>query len=332
MALLDDILQFIAKYNALMAKNETQAAMKLAAAYQASYKRIAPLIAALAEQIAAGELTAAEVRKLKSLAALENQLTEELTAYSGYLRTELGPVALVSAKIGADFAASVLKYLTGGGDISKLSGDNLDRLMAWFQPGSALYERIGQLAPYHTQQVIDAILEAVGRGLGPRQVAAEIIKSAEGAYGAGLVDALRMSRTTQLWAGREATRANYIANQDIITGWIWVAELDADTCMSCVALHGQRFDLDEVQDDHYNGRCTMIPEIMGTNPVEGMQGGEDWFLSQPESVQQQMMGPGKFEAWQGGQFGFNDLSQQHEDDVYGTMRGETTLQDLVGKP
>jgi len=330
MPILDDLLRFIEQYNAALAKNETKAAMRLADAYQRMYKRIAPQIAALAEQIAAGELTASEVKKLKSLAALENSISDELGAYAGFLRTELGPASLIAANLGASFAESVMKYLTGGGDISKLSGGGLDKIMSWLQPGSALYERIGQLSPFHTEQVIQSILDAVGRGLGPRQVAAEIISAAEGSFGGGLVDALRMSRTAQLWAGREATRANYIANSDIITGWIWIADLGGNPCMSCVAQHGERFDLDEIQDDHYNGRCTMIPEIQGQNPVEGMQSGVDWFGGLSEAQQQEMMGPGKYDAWKSGQFDISQMTKTQEDAVYGSMKTETPLQDLVG--
>jgi hypothetical protein len=331
MAVLDDILKFIAQYNALVAKNETKAAMALASRYQAMYKRIAPQIEALAQQIADGKLTVSQVRNLKSLALLEKNINEELTAYSGYIRTEIPTASLVAAGVGATFAYTVLQYLTGGKNITKLDGDGLTKLMSWLQPGSALFERLGQLAGFRTDRVIQAILDAVGKGVGPRQVAREIMNAAEGEFGGGLVDALRMSRTSQLWADREASRANYIANSDIVTGWIWIAELDSETCMSCVAQHGERFDLDEVLDDHHNGRCTMIPEIQGQNPVDGMTGGKDWFNSQDEKTQKDMLGPGKYEAWKDGQFDLSQLSTQKSDDVYGTMRTESSLKDLVGE-
>lgn len=328
MAVLDDLLKFIAQYQMLIAKQETKAAQALAKRYKAMYARIAPQVEALAEQIATGELSVAEVKKLKSLAALETAIEEEFTAFSGYLRTEINPLAVSAAGIGAEYAYAVMKYLTGGRDINQLS--NVEALLQFLKPGSALYERISKLAGYHTENVIQAILDAVGRGLGPRQVAREIMAAAEGAFGGGLVDALRMERTAQLWASRAAGHANYIANQDIVTGWIWIAELDETVCMSCVALHGQRFDLDEVQDDHYNGRCTSIPEIMGQNPIEGMATGADWFSNLTEEQQQQMMGPEKWSAWKDGFFDIKDMSRQQEDAVYGHMRGETPLWELLG--
>jgi hypothetical protein len=43
------------------------------------------------------------------------------------------------------------------------------------------------------------------------------------------------------------------------------------------------------------------------------------------------MGATKFEAWKEGKFEFGNLSSTHTDDVYGEMRGETPLKDLIGE-
>ena len=73
----------------------------------------------------------------------------------------------------------------------------------------------------------------------------------------------------------------------------------------------------------------MIPKVKGdANPIS--QTGEQWFTSQPEATQRAMMGPGKYEAWQGGQFDFAALTGQHDDAVFGTMKIEQTLKNLVG--
>ena len=41
------------------------------------------------------------------------------------------------------------------------------------------------------------------------------------------------------------------------------------------------------------------------------------------------MGEGKYEAYSAGQFEFSQLSREKEDEVYGLMRTETPLKDLV---
>ena len=42
------------------------------------------------------------------------------------------------------------------------------------------------------------------------------------------------------------------------------------------------------------------------------------------------MGKGKFEAWQSGKFDFAQLIGKHDDDVYGLMTIEATLESLLG--
>ena len=44
-----------------------------------------------------------------------------------------------------------------------------------------------------------------------------------------------------------------------------------------------------------------------------------------------MMGQGKFDAWKAGQFTFDKLSREVENDIYGLMRSETPLKDLVNE-
>jgi hypothetical protein len=146
--------------------------------------------------------------------------------------------------------------------------------------------------------------------------------------GQGLTTALRTARTAQIWSYREATRANYIANQDVVKGWIWFAALDSETCAACVAEHGTEHGLDEVLDDHYNGRCTMLPlTVTGVNDI---QGGADWLKAQDEETQRAILGKGKFEAWQDGRISLDQLATKHTDEVYGTMTAERSLKELIG--
>ena len=108
------------------------------------------------------------------------------------------------------------------------------------------------------------------------------------------------------------------------------AELDADTCLSCVAQHGTIHDLSEQLDDHYNGRCAALPYIEEFgNPVE--QSGQAWFESLPEAEQARMMGQEKHGAYKDGKFEFGQLSAQVPNEVYGNMRTEASLKSLLGE-
>ena len=93
-------------------------------------------------------------------------------------------------------------------------------------------------------------------------------------------------------------------------------------------MHGTIHPLDEVLNDHHNGRCVMLPYIKEFgNQVE--QSGIEWFEGLSEAQQKAILGQGKFDAWKAGQFSLDQLSRENDNDVYGKMRGVTPLKDLV---
>jgi hypothetical protein len=121
-----------------------------------------------------------------------------------------------------------------------------------------------------------------------------------------------------------------MASDGIVTGWIWYAELDTDTCLSCVAEHGTEHELSETLNDHYNGRCAALPLITSFgSPVD--ESGEAWFANLSTSEQRSMMGDSKHEAWSAGRFEFGQLSAEQDNDVYGLMRTEASLASLIGE-
>jgi len=70
----------------------------------------------------------------------------------------------------------------------------------------------------------------------------------------------------------------------------------------------------------------MLP-YLGDNKPE--KGGEDWFSNLSEAQQKQMMGIEKWKAWKDGKFKLGQLSADHQDDVYGAMKSEASLKDLL---
>ena len=178
-----------------------------------------------------------------------------------------------------------------------------------------------------------ALIARIGLGDSPRITAAKLAGAFESALGRGLTDALRITRTAQLYSYREAARANYAANSDVVTGWYWIADMEGDPepCLSCIAQNGTRHELDESLSDHDNGRCAMVPEVLGNNPIDNMQTGEDWFNGLSEDQQRSIMGPGKFDAWQAGKFDFGQLSRLQDHPTWGQVWSETPLKDLVGE-
>ena len=324
-----ELLRLAQEFKDALEVQDEIALQRIIDAYGRIYRTLQDKIDALLMEIATMENhTKAAVSKLVRFEALIEQVTQELTQFQGYLRTEIIAASELSFTTGAQQSQQLVEALLQQAGIqaqfNNLPTNSFEAILSFLQPDSPLYKRILLLADTSAEYVRDTLLEAVALGYNPRKAATLI----QDAFGRGLTDALRMARTAQLWASREAARANYLNNADIIKGWVWFASLDETVCASCVAMHGTIHDLDEPLNDHHNGRCAPLPYIPEFgNPIE--QTGEDWFKAQSAERQASILGKGKFQAWKDGLFNFSQLSTETENDVYGMMRTETPLKDLI---
>ena len=318
------IIDLAKQFRDRLLKLDEQAMGRLVSSYQGLYSRLKDKIDLFL--LAYGQLedpTRSQIAKLARYGELIRAIEDELTRYSAYAQVEISNGARLAIEQAIANSAAYLKVY-GITAPQTVPAQAIETMLGFLQPDGVMFQRLSRLAGTYAQEIADAILEGVGLGYNPVKVA----KLIENSLGMGLTDALRWARTSQLYAYREATRANYIANSDVVQKWVWWAELDGETCASCIAMHGTLHDLDEVLDDHYNGRCAMLP-YTGDIPIQ--ETGEDWFNKQDEATQKQIMGDAKYEAWKEGKFEFGQLSSEHTDDVYGLMRGETPLKDLIGE-
>ena len=260
------------------------------------------------------------------------QTGQELQGFQSLTRVEMEQAARLGVQLGEQNARMFLAAaLSGNPDariaavFHKLPTEAITQLLGFLDQGGPLVARINELAPYTTKLVSDKLVEAVARGYNPRKTAAII----QNAYGNGLTDALRMTRTVQLYSYRESSRASYAANGDVLSGWQWYAQLDGLTCMSCVANHGKIFPMSEPLNDHYNGRCAMLPVTNQFGAYVPENAGEEWFNGLSEAEQRNQMGKGKHEAWKDGKFGFEQLVSERDDAVYGPMKTAATLKEVV---
>lgn len=267
-----------------------------------------------------GQPTAIRVRRSSRYQRLLDKLGDRLVEFSILLTAVMRGASNQGFTVGAQNGAAML-----GAYGLRPVGINpraVEQLVAFLDPDGPLFARIKSLAPFTTQRVADAILDGVSLGQNPRVIAGAIDR----AFGVGLTDSLRMTRTVQIYSYRYANHATYIANG--VDTWTWFSRLDpARTCMSCVSMHGTVHPATETLNDHHNGLCLAIPNVAGANLVN--ENGADWFGKQSDSTQLQMMGKGRFEAWKEGKIDFAQLSATHKDDVYGEMRVVAPLKDLL---
>jgi hypothetical protein len=322
-----DVLTLAAQYRAALSKQDAAALARLVNAYGAMARRMQGSMDALGLELAeAGTLTRGQVARLARYRDLLEQVADELARYTAFAGVEMDAAARAAIGLAQTHARGLAQSAAGVSlNWNRLPTDAIESLLGFLDPRGPLYARLGGLGPFVADKVSAKILDSVALGLNPRQWAGLLRDS----LGIGLTDSLRMARTVQLYSYREATRANYIANDDVVTGWVWYAELDGDVCMSCVAEHGTLHPNSETLNDHHNGRCAMLPAVDGANPVT--QGGQAWFDGLDPAQQRAMMGAGRYEAYTAGKFDFAAQSTTRNDDVYGDMRVEATLKELIGE-
>lgn len=324
----DTVIELADKFKAAMAKHDLAAEGRLITAYRGLWETIREKVDVLILAISAAEdITPAQAQRLKYYGALLDGIRDELTRYQAFTQVTMTTGAREAIRLGEGNARILTAVSLGDAKIaSKLNRINplaIEKLLGFLTPDGALFKRLDKLAGTTADRVASAIIEGVGLGKNPKDIARAITKQ----MGMALTDSMRMTRTVQLWSYREANRASYLANNDVVKGWIWYAD-QAKACPACLAMHGTEHGLDESLDDHYNGGCVKLPLVIGAK--NDIPSGESVFRGLPESEQKARLGADKWQAWQDGAFSFNQLATQHSDEVYGHMRSETPLWELLG--
>lgn len=285
-----------------------------------------------AVNVAGSSAAAAEIRGLKEF---QSVLTAELDKLAGVITEESILLQSSGGEIGYRIG---LSGLDAGGISTQFNQTVLERIQAGikYTDSRAFKERVRSFTRFHSKRVEDIVLTSIARGNTPAQTVA-LINKAIGTKGIQR-DLERFTRTIHVYSSRRATQAIY--EQQGITHWVWVANIgNPRTCYSCISMHGTKHSISDVLNDHHSGRCAMAPltptwESLGfgdggTEPA--FQTGESWFDAQSEDTQQQILGKNAFDKYAAGSFDFNPetMSTTYNDPVYGTMRREKTLSEIL---
>ena len=279
------------------------------------------------------------LRRQERYKALIEQTQEELNRYAGLVGTELDRLTAEAVARAQEDALRLtglrLPALPEGvlrAVWNRLPAEAVETLLGFLAPGSPLTKKLEEFGTEAALRLGRALEESLAVGYSPRRLAETLRRQA----GMSLTDALRMARTTQINAYREATRASYVANQEIVPTWTWVSALDpAGTCMACVAQHGTVHPATERLNDHHNGWCVMVPNPVSYRelgldvdgpPVEEIPSGEEWFKGLTPAQQRGFMpSEAAWKAWQAGELQVRDFLGSREDEVWGEMVGVRAL-------
>lgn len=162
------------------------------------------------------------------------------------------------------------------------------------------------------------------------QVAERIVTEVRGAFGGGMSRALVLARTELIDASRYATTASYLASPGLITGWRWLATLDARTCPACWSMHGRLFKPDEHLAGHQQCRCVSVPVLATDRPGDGDVGhAPAAFRALPREQQLQVMGPARLAYLDAGG-AWDRLAVRRDNPGWRHAHYATPVRDLTG--
>lgn len=345
---MPEIYRVAMRYRAALRAENDAALARLVQSYGRIYERLQTALRALEADILEAQAAGVDfsvdwLRRQGRYRELLRQVEEELGRYGAGLGMELDRLTAEGIARGeADALGLTAARLPGLPQAAlqtvwnRLPTAAVETLLGFLAPDSPLTKRLAKFGPEAALRIGRALEESVAAGYSPRVLAETLRRQA----GMSLTDALRMARTTQVNAYREASRLAYLANEKLVPTWTWCSALDpAGTCLACIAKHGSVHPVTERLNDHHNGWCVMLPNPvsyreLGLNvdgpPAEVLPTGEAWLKGLPEAEQRVFFSGKEWEAWQAGKVGLQDFLGRAEDRVWGEMVVQRGLTEALG--
>lgn len=340
------------RFRGALEAQELAAFERMATLYGGIFRGVQNEIAVLAEEIAGVDFPDREtVIKLARLGRILDQIEAQVTRFGGTVTGEItlaqrlaiesavsNSLELIEQSLPPGLPQSAIDAIRGSFVV--LPADAIEAAAGLLAEDSPLVAALeNNYGPAVRRQVEQHFLDGVAQGMNPRRIAILLNRNFTNALGNGLTWAMTTVRTAQIKSYQLANHAMYQANSDLVPTWVWHAQLDARTCMSCINQHGSEHPVTETLRDHHNGRCAPIPKTitfadLGINVRERRTPtvrGEAWFKAQSSATQIEMMGASKYRAWKDGAFKFEDLTRPYDDSVYGELLREASLKDMLGK-
>lgn len=336
------------KYRAALRAHEAQAEQQLEQAYAHVLRTLQPALDKLYDQMVEAmangqQIPAHFLYEANRLEAIKKLIQGEMDHFGMLSQVQVGQIQHFAVDLGQRSALDMLsatlpegvRWSFGVPDVKAIAN-----LVGATQRGSPLAELFDGFGREAAEKAGQALITGVTMGWNPRKVAGAV----QDALGVSRARALTLSRTSMLNAYRSSNLETYRANDDVCDGWTWVCDLSIRTCAVCIAMSGTFHSLDEEFEGHPNDRCVPVPhtkpwedilsplgidtDIPETSP--NIPSGISWFDQQSASVQRQILGNAKYNAYADGALSLKDLIYHGHDADWGGYRQEKSLKDAIG--
>ena len=255
-----------------------------------------------------------QIHQLSRYQGLLDQLQNEVFRFFRFADGNISSAQQVAAQSGLDFGLESLKLTYKNSGIAifdkHLSIEAVQAMFGYAQNGAPLFELLVADYPKTVVQLTDTLARGVALGWNPRKTANEMY----GAMSWNLERAFTIARTEQMRALRTGQLAEY-RNAGYVEQYERRASKSTRTCLACLLEDGRIYQIDETMSDHPNGRCmfVVVPPWFKSDRLNGKQ----YFLSLEKDDQRRIMGEERFDLWQRGQVGLEQMSRMHTHPIWG---------------
>lgn len=251
------------------------------------------------------------------------QLTDELEGYTGYAERTIEDRQRQLARLGIGHAESAVRAQSVTAGFNRLPVEAVQHLVGLSGDGTPLANLLTASWPLSAHGMTQELINGVALGYNPRKTAKLMAQGAQGSLQRMTV----IARTEQLRVYRTANLESYKAS-GVVTSYQRLATHDRRVCAACLMDEGTVYQLDEEMPEHPQGRCTLVPVVEGV-PRAKWQQGQEWFEQQDQATQMDILGKGRYYAWQNGDYELGELVTVKANAVWGDSLQVTPLKELV---
>ena len=286
----------------------------------------AQIDAATLQLIANGDFTISQAMRSRRWQSLMEQTRDELRRYENYLEPRIvdGQRDMITQAI--QHSAQAIDAAANGQIVvpfNRLPVAAVESMVGLAGDGSPLRAVLDDAAGAGADALGRELVNGVALGLNPREVARRAMRLG---LGQAFTRMQAISRTEQLRVYRITSLESY-ANSRVVVAYKRLSARDRRTCPACLFADGQQYPIEHGFDEHVQGRCTLIPVLANVPPVR-FETGQEWFRSQPEAVQREILGRGRFDLWQRGEATLDDMVSRDWSDAWGGSLRVTRVRDL----
>lgn len=279
------------------------------------------------ELINNGTMTPSQIMRSRRWFSLMEQTRDELRRYEAYMEPRIISgqrnaitQAVQHSEAAVQAAAAEAQIVV---PFNRLPVTAVENMVGLAGDGSPLRAILEDASRAGADALGEQLVRGIALGVNPREVARRAMRLG---LGTSYTRMAAISRTEMLRVYRVTTLASYEASR-VVGSYVRLSARDRRVCPACLFADGREYPVSHGFDEHVQGRCVALPRLIN-GPTIRFENGQQWFRTQPETVQRAMLGRGRFDLWQRGEVSLDDMVTRDYDATWGGSLRVTRLRDL----